>query len=216
MELGWLVQCIVRGQVLSTSGIQRPVVNSFVYSVNPGPPILADKALYWAAFHTGVWNANGSIAARLTTAYVGVHGDVLYPNVAGDTQLSVGVPANGGAAAPRLPLNTCVYCKLGTGLRTRPFVGAKRFAPISAVAVQNDHLTVLEWNGWNVAVSTLLSVLNITSTAGPVVTMTPVVWSRSLSALDTTVPPAVGGVIQTAHVNLTLGQWKHRRERVVR
>jgi hypothetical protein len=213
MELGWLIQFIVKAQVLSTSLVQRPVINSFVYSTGAMAPILADKAIWWAGFATAMGNFLPPI---LHVSYVGVDGQVLYPNTPGDTPLSIAALGNGVRAGNRMQLNVCAYCNLITDLRGRAFVGAKRLSPLATSDVVGDELFIPGDLPWLQFVGQLNQQFVITSSAGGMVTAKPVVWSRLLSSRDLTVPPAVGGFIGSAHVNKTLGSWRHRRERVVR
>jgi hypothetical protein len=213
VELGYLVQLIARGQVLCSSGVQRKVVNSFVYRVTNGPPIAADRLLYWNGFAAATWQW---IAAILNVSYVGVAADVLYPNTPGDVQTTVAVPQSGGRAGARASLNVCAYVNQSTGLRGRSFVGSKRWGPLSTSDIVQDELSVPGDPAWIAAVANLSQIFGFTSTAGPVITCTPVVWSRLLSAGNVTIPPGIGADIRNCHLNRTLGQWKHRRERVVR
>ncbi len=213
MELGFLIQFIVKGQVLSTSGVQRPVLNSFVYSTLAVAPLLVDKLIWWNGFNAAM---GGFLPPILHVSYTGVSGLVLYPNTPADTALSVAVPGNGTRPGGRQPLNTCAFVRLRTAFRGRSFTGAKRVAPIASSDVVGDELSIPGDVQWAQFLGQLNQLFVVVTTGGPAVTATPVVWSRSLSALDPTVPPAVGGVILDGHVNRTLGNWKHRRERVAR
>jgi hypothetical protein len=213
MELGYLIQFIQTGLVLSTSGHQRPVSNSFVYSTGNVVPQLVDKTLWW----NGFYSAMGSFIPPIVhNSYIGHNGEVLYPNVPGDTVLSVATPGNGVRPGGRLPLNQCAYINLRTGLRGREYVGSKRIAPIALSDVVGDELFIPGDLPWLQFLAQLNQFFVVTVTGGSNVTARPVVWSRRLSASDLTVPPGVGGMILDGHVNRTLGQWKHRRERVVR
>lgn len=212
MHLGYLVQFIVRGQVLSTSGVQRPVYFSFVYLSSLAPLNLADKVAYGTKFDSFVW---AGIWPMLNVSWIGLGTDVLYANTPGDTALTVLVPHNGGRAGARLPLHVAVYVSLPTATRGRRYRGSKRMSPVTASDTVGDELTAFGEGAWSGAMQGITAPMNVTVAGGGNDFMRAVVWSRAASVFDTLFPPAIGDIITPIHVNTTLSTWRHRRERVV-
>jgi hypothetical protein len=213
VELGYLVQFIVRGQVLSTSGVQRPVYFSFVYRSSLAPLLVADKPAYGSKFDSFTWQAIGQM---LNVSWVGISTDVLYPNSPGDTALSVLVPANGGRPGGRLPLNTCVFVAGRTASRGRRYFGSKRMCPVTASDTDGDELNAPGHGAWTGAMASYTAPMNVPLSGGRNDFMRPVVWSRAASVFDMTIPPAIGDDLVVLNVNRTLSTWRHRKERVIR
>lgn len=211
MDLGFLVQFAVEGSVAEDSGIARKVVNSFVYGLPDRDLSFSTKAHLGANFHGQVWTG---IAQQLHASFQGAHLWVSYPNTAGDAPQDVLVPASGGSGGGRLALHQCVYAALLAKARTRPFRGCKHLGPVASSQVTAEELTPEAQAAWQSALGAVPQAL-VQFEAHEAIILQPVVWSRVLSDVSLTVPPAVGDVITGVHVNRTLGQWRHRRERTV-
>jgi len=212
VELGYLIQFAIDGHVLSTSGVNRQVAFSWVYGLPDSPFQPSEKQQYGASFHTTVWDPWSPL---LPNSYIVDQLWVSLPNTPGDVRESVHPICGGEKVCDRMPLNVCAYGQFTTDLRGRSFTGSKRIGPVCVSDCDGEELKPAAHMAFTNAMALGASPLVLTGVTSTI-TVQPVVWSRHLSASDLTIPPAIGAVITGSYLNKTLGQWKHRRERVVR
>src|SRR5215475_584131 len=214
LSMTTIAQIAVHGQVTASGGQVRPVLNVFTYDaygsiLYPG----TTKANLATRFRASVW---AHFFPVLHTDYTGVDIGVWFPSSTGDVyQLTGIVPQNGTRTGARLPISSAVYVGVRSGLRGIWYRGSKRLAPISESDVVSDELTAPAQAAFQTAVN--FCAFAFSTGAGPTfILWHPVVWSQTISTPPPDVNSQVGADVISAHPNLTISTWRHRRERTVR
>jgi hypothetical protein len=207
--LGRVLQCVVQGTVTSTSGSTRKVYNDFVYRSVNGTDDAAELLAFAGIFNLTVMHA---ITFHLHTSYVANSFKLSFPQLPAVAPVIFPTVEAGRVMGGRLPLVSAAYVGLATGLRGKSFLGSKRFAPIPLNQVSGDEYTPAS----HAAALARFQLIGQQILAPPYLWV-PVVWSRQLTTFVGGVPTTcVGADITAVTLNYTLGQWRHRRERMVR
>lgn len=214
MPLGECFQIAVEGKVLASGGAQRKVVNSFTYRRTLFN-VADNLAAYWAVFSPQVWQPLAALLPSGADGWVGVQAWGSYVLDGVGPPSALGVPASGTGPVGRLPLNQSIFINLATAQRGRQFSGNKRIGPVAISHTTGDELTPGGRALWAAAAAPILQPLVIVI-SGLTNIYVPVAWSRLRWPPNSFISPDDKSDLISLHVNLTLGQWKHRRERVVR
>jgi hypothetical protein len=209
-----LIAVSVEGKVLTTSGVERKVVNTFSYRLSAAAFSVSPTDVYtW--FMNNVWTYWCQSLASGISGWKGVQTWVSYPLETGITQHAGGVPYDGSAGAGRQPLSTCLYINFGTGRRGRAWLGCKRWGPVPNSYVLGDELVPAVWSTLNASTYVFMTPMSIT-VGGLNATYIPCVWSRARWPYGSFMTVDAFSDLVTVHVNKTLGQWRHRRESTAR
>lgn len=213
LTVSTLLQIAVEGHAVSSSGINRKIVNVYqFYLDNPAMYILPDKAVFAAAFDAAFWSL---VANQILAKWIGDQYLVWLQCFAGDTPTASGVPTSTASLTARLPLIDCLYVELTSGFRGRNFNGSKRYGPLRKIQVANDESTGAADPGWRTLASNhaLPIPVNDGVNAG---NMIPCIWSRTLALANPPPLPQTVADITGGRRDRTVCLWKHRRERTVR
>lgn len=206
-HLGFIAHISVLGHVDGDPGKVHRIVNTFTYRLVGAGPLPPNRVLLGAFFAGNVWF---QIASMLPFDYIGDEIYVTYPQIPNDTPVFAGVPRSGIAGIFRLPVECCVFASLLTGVRGKSFIGKKFISPIFPPAAGKDEYDPAQLLDWQASLNPIGNTLVVPNGVG-FDTWIPVVWSRQLSALDMTIPPAIGADITSVRVDATICQRRHRR-----
>lgn len=199
------ISIVTQGTVTSSSGSSRKVANCFCYYTTDALGA-GTVNLFRATFEANVWSV---IRNALHEDFIGDQYRVYFPGRVfnGGGVLTGSVP-DGTVTGPRLPVSDAVNLVLRTGLRSRHYIGLKRFGPIPADHVDGDQLNATGITAWSAVVTAMSAVI----VDGFSHHWRPIVQSRVLTAL-VPIPALIDGEeITSIDLNLTLGLARHRRE----
>jgi hypothetical protein len=203
-----VVEIIVQGTVVETTGGAKNIFNVFHYFQNPTVPgpqtAIAVANQFLASIFAG-------IAARLSAGYVPNQTLCRYLDLTTNPLLTANPPQAGAIILPRLAATQAVVTPLRSASRGKNFRGTKHFGPIPAASVVSDELVAAEVTAWQALLPGFAAAITVGGQ-----TYSPCIVSRSLSQLRLDPVVIQGAIVIQALLNKTIGTMRRRKEKTAR